>query len=103
MKTYALVYPTITELFDRLNVQGCLLDFDAQVDDFWSQDILEVLERAKMEFIDELTLSSPRSLHLATGIQAWRISLLYKEAMVMIEDFHVAAMPMIDDIEQIVG
>lgn len=92
MKTYALVYPTIAELFDRLNVQDCLLNFDVQMDDFWGQDILEVLEREKMEFIDELTLSSPRSLHLATGIQPWRISLLYQEATVMIEDFHTAAM-----------
>lgn len=53
-----------------------------------------------MEFIDELTLSSPQSLHLSTGIAAWRISLMYKEAMEMIKDFHVEMKPMIDVIEQ---
>lgn len=100
IKTYAFTYPTLVDLFDRLNVRDYLLDSDAEVENFWGQDLLEVLEGAAMEFIDELTLSSPQSLHLSTGIAAWRISLMYKEAMEMIKDFHVEMKPMIDVIEQ---
>lgn len=77
------------------------MDSDTDVDDFWGQGILEVLERSATEFIDELTLSSPRSLHLATGIPAWRVSLIYEEALMMIEDFHIEMKATIDDIEGI--
>lgn len=84
-------------------MQDYLLDFGEDEDSLWGQDILEVLEGAAMEFIDELTLSSPRSLHLATGIQAWRISLIYKEAMEMIKEFHTEMMPVIEDIEKVSG
>lgn len=101
IKTYAFTYPTIADLFDHLNVRDCLLDSDTDMDNFWDQGILEVLERSSMEFIDELTLSSPRSLHLATGIAAWRVSLMYEEAMAMVEDFHIEMKPMIDYIEQV--
>lgn len=101
IKTYAFTYPTIADLFDHLNVRDCLLDSDTEVGDFWGRDILEVLAAASMDFIDELTLSSPRSLHLSTGLPAWRISLMYDEAVEMIADFHIEMKPMIDDIEQV--
>lgn len=101
IKTYAFTYPTIADLFDHLNVQDCLLDPDMEVDDFWGQDILEVLGAAAMDFIDDLTLCSPKSLHLSTGLPAWRISLMYEEAVEMIADFHIEMKPMIDVIEQV--
>lgn len=74
-----------------------------EADDFWGWDILEVLGTAAMDFIDDLTLCSPRSLHLSTGLPAWRIFLIYEEAMEMIVDFHIQMQPMIDDIEGVRG
>lgn len=88
MKTYPFIYPTIGDLLDRLNVRDCLLDTYTVADDFWGADLLEALQRAAMEQIDELTLIAPRQLHLTTGIPAWRIDSIYQEAVAMIKEFH---------------
>lgn len=68
-------------------------------DDFWGADLLEALQRASMEHIDELTLIAPRQLHLSTGIPAWRIASIYQEAVAMIRDFHRTMDDDIMDIE----
>lgn len=70
------------------------------VDDVWYPDMLDVLEGIPMVFIDELTFLSPRALHLLTGMPAWRIDSLYKEAMEMIKHFHQEMYPDIEDTER---
>lgn len=70
------------------------------MEDFWSSDILDILERVPMGFVDELTLISPRVLHLATGMPAWRIDSMYEEGMEMIKCFHKEMEIEIDAIEK---
>lgn len=98
--TYPFTYPTIGDLFDRLNVRDCLLESLTAGDDFWAADLLEVLAGASLEHIDELTLISPKQLHLASGMAAWRVASLYKEVMAMINEFHLTMEDDIDEIEQ---
>lgn len=102
IKTYPFIYPTISDLIDRLNVRDYLLESPPNVGGFWGAEIIEVLNggAAAMEFIDELTLISPRGLHLATGIPAWRITLIYEETMEMIREFHLSMDDDIKDIKQ---
>lgn len=102
IKTYPFIYPTISDLIEHLNVRDYLLESSQNVGGFWGADIIEVLNggAAAMEFIDELTLISPRGLHLATGIPAWRIGLIYEEAMRMIRGFHLSMDDDIKDIKQ---
>lgn len=99
IKTYAFTYPTISDLFDNLNARDCLVKVYRDTEDFWSSDILDVLEGVPMGFVDELTLISPRVLHLATGIPAWRIDSMYEEGIGMIKHFHEEMETEIDAIE----
>lgn len=69
------------------------------MDDFWSSDILDIVEAIPIVFVDELTLISPRALHLATGMPAWRIDSIYDEAGQMIKHFHKEMKAEIDMIE----
>lgn len=79
-------------------MQICLLESFPDADSFWDADLLEVLRSTEMEYIDEIIMISPMNLHLATGIPAWRIVSLYREAIAMIQVFHLS---MDDDIKDI--
>lgn len=97
---YPFIYPTVGDLFDRLNVRDCLLGSHTNTDDFLGADLLEVLAGASLEQIDELTFISPRQLHLATGMAAWRVASVYKEVIAMINEFHLTMEDDINNIEQ---
>lgn len=60
---------------------------------------MDVLGGVPIGYIDELTLISPKVLHLATGMPAWRIDFMYEEGMAMIKHFHKDMENEIDAIE----
>lgn len=99
VKTYYFGYPEVGDLLNLLgsSLERWLVGFSG------SERIGEILKRAGLEYVDDFTLLSPRSLHVYEGIPVEAIHLLYCGANDMIKALHVTMEQEINEINEATG
>lgn len=99
MTTYCFDYPPIEALLGLLgsSLEDRLVGFEGR------NRIGDVLRRAGLEYLDNFTRLSPRSLHAMEGIPIDAVRLLYSGADEMLRATHLGLEKEILSIEEIVG
>lgn len=101
VKTYYFIYPQVNHLVDLLGggLEAQLVEMSFKDGD----SIEKVLRRAGLEYLDDFTLVSPRSLSVYDRIPAGAIRLLYLGAENFIRAIHLGLEQEIRQIEEALG